>query len=657
MNMIGNIFSEKLINALGWTLIHSLWQGAVIALGFVVLMFFMRKYRPRTRYFTGIMALVLVLGLSAVTFVGTYRAETLKSSPVQSALNPAQVMAGDTLNSQSAARQNTAPGTGFFAPAASFFKNYFKQHLPLIVTIWLMGILVLMLRFAGGFLHNHRLKTQHGKPLPQSWHRRLEILCRKTGVSKPVALVESAFARVPMVIGYFKPVILIPAGLVTGLPRDQVEALLAHELAHIIRKDYLVNILQNVVDILFFYHPGIRWMSSLVRSERENCCDDIAVSSAGDSLVYAKALTNIQALGTGSLGHAMAITGNSPRLLNRIKRLLKPSKTRSEFTEGFVGAFIMIFCIFTLVVGANAAALMNPNAPTPGNETEISTTGETAAKEDTKETKKETEAEAEKKVQEFHKQLIKEKEQLKKELDRKNEELKRKHEELKRRDSLHRDELKRIKEELKQREKEARVHEFNTAKELVMQKEELARRAKELKENNPRNQKELARIKEELAKRHLELQKHQDLRKDELRRIKEELARNAGNIKLEQAQASKELAIVKENIERETRELELMEEKELAKMKAEHKRIQEELEREKRNIDKEHKFYNKITQMLRKDKLIDSTDDFEFHLTARGLTIDGVKQPASVFKKYKKMVEAHQGKIKKSGTFIIKSHK
>ena len=100
---------------------------------------------------------------------------------------------------------------------------------------------------------------------------------------------ETVRIHTPMTIGHLKPIIFFPVGLLAGIPVDQVEAIIAHELAHIMRRDYLINILQNFVDIFFFYHPGVHWISARIRAEMENCCDDIAVEVVGDSIKFAKA--------------------------------------------------------------------------------------------------------------------------------------------------------------------------------------------------------------------------------------------------------------------------------------------------------------------------------------------------------------------------------
>jgi beta-lactamase regulating signal transducer with metallopeptidase domain len=681
MNVIGNLLSDHLIDTLGWTLVHSLWQGALVALGAALLLVFMRSFRPQTRYLVGVMALLLMFGMSVVTFVGLYRSGLQVNTQTAYAVQPTAVTAAG----ESTAVENQQSGASLFTTVTTFFRDYFRRHLPLIVTVWLLGMLVLVLKFLGGFLFNMRLKTQHNRPLPGTWQKRMQELCRKTGVSRPVRLLESALARVPMVVGYLKPVVLVPVGMVGGLPASQVEALLAHELAHIARKDYLVNMLQQVVDILYFYHPGVRWLSSFVRSERENCCDDFAVSSAADSLTYAKALTNVQELAGNSPEPALAITGKTPRLLNRVKRLLKPVKKGSQFTEGFVGACIMLLCIFTLVVGANAAAAVNTDTQylIPGSSEKAAV----QSSEKDKEKKKEEEK-------------LKKKEQKKKEKQKKEEEKKKSKEELKRAKELKLKELKLKKAmELKkaQMAEEARVLDEDSARrqKLLEKKEaELAMQTEKMRQEDIRIREELEKLKAKSAAKAKELDKEeQAMREIELKRMKVELAKRTEELKKEEERMAKKLKLMEENLARDAKkmaadeqarrekELQLLQEKmskrikamkyDRARMEKQLQHMQQEmaikatelkykqarLEKEQQKLKEYEAAVKKLTTQLLKDKLIDDEEEFEFKLTVKALYINGVKQPASVYNKYKKLVESRWGKIDKKKSFMIRQTK
>ena len=717
MSFISKILSENLINALGWTLVHSLWQGAAAAVGFALLMIFMRKYRSQTRYYIGVMTIILVLAMTVVTFVGIYSGGA--AGAVFAGQNPgsAAVMTGTV----------EMEGSGYIV---IFFKNYFNRHLPLLVTAWLLGILVLVLRFAGGFIYNQRVKVHRTRPLSKNWQNRLESLCRGIGIQKSVRLVESALVKMPMTIGHLKPVILFPLGLVTGLPRDQVEALLAHELAHISRKDYLVNIVQNLVDIIFFYHPGVRWISSHVRTEREHCCDDIAVSVSGDSLNFAKALTNIQVTGRGlnSIEPAVAASGKRHGLLARVKRLLSPPVMGSRFTEGFIGASILAVCLLTLVVSANAAAAMNRDMADMQKST-AAVDSKTDAEE---RIQAEEEARKKQKMEELYKALKAEKLELEKQEDQfiEMEEKLRKlntepTEEQKLKLQQMKDEMKKRKykmmemeEFLAQQKEKMFGHDENLEKKLAAFKEEtmvLKRQEEELKkieEKVRKEGKELSKEEKEkfkqqeieLKKRELELKEKESLLKMEIEemRTRERARRGQEKEMREQEREMRELERQLRTEERQKRKQEeqyikqklqvmqdemrmreeiaqklekkiqeatekKIEEKKIAELKAElekqndalkkkealYKRYMVEVKEKQKELEKKRAILKGFETELVRDKLVEKGGDFEFKLGKDGLFINGVKQPKKVFKKYKELYKKLTGKELSDSGFQI----
>ncbi|TFG88081.1 MAG: M56 family metallopeptidase, partial [Hyphomicrobiales bacterium] len=292
MNIAAMILPQAMVEALGWTLFHSLWQGALAALAFAVILYFSRRASARARYGLGLAVLALMLLVSVLTFWNHYQAAgpgavAPRAATTSAVPAPAAVMTARAANSEPSPSQRVV----------SFFSDYFSRHLPLIVTLWLLGVLFLALRFSGGMLYLQRLKYRQNRPLPPPWPQRLQELAARAGLQKPLQMLESLRLQTPVVIGLLKPVLLLPAGLVSGLPADEVEALLAHELAHVLRRDYLVNVLQNLVEILYFFHPGVRWISAGVRQEREHCCDDFAVALCGDARSYARALASLQGAG------------------------------------------------------------------------------------------------------------------------------------------------------------------------------------------------------------------------------------------------------------------------------------------------------------------------------------------------------------------------
>jgi HEAT repeat protein len=196
----------------------------------------------------------------------------------------------------------------------------------------------------GGWLYTQRLKSHKTCLLDDKWWQTLRRLCGQLRVKRPVRLLESALVKVPMVIGWLRPVILLPAGALTGLTTRQLEAIIAHELAHIRRHDYLVNLLQALIETLLFYHPAVWWVSRQIRREREHCCDDLAVAVCGDAFTYARALLEMERLRAG--GPQLALAANGGSLMNRIQRLVG---AQPQHTNRFAGLFAGIIALTTVV--------------------------------------------------------------------------------------------------------------------------------------------------------------------------------------------------------------------------------------------------------------------------------------------------------------------
>ncbi|MHC4501112.1 MAG: M56 family metallopeptidase [Planctomycetota bacterium] len=209
----------------------------------------------------------------------------------------------------------------------------------------------------GGWTQLQRLRRKMVKPVDASLHSKLKALAELLGIRRAVQLVESALVQVPTVVGWLKPVILLPASALTGLSPEQMEAILAHELAHIKRLDYLVNMLQTVVEILGFYHPAVWWVSHKIRVERENCCDDLAVSVSGDEVRYARALTLLEEIRGGQAALAVAAGGGS--LLGRIRRLLCKASQEDSRSGWGVLFCVLLVCICVVLAVAQSGLSFN----------------------------------------------------------------------------------------------------------------------------------------------------------------------------------------------------------------------------------------------------------------------------------------------------------
>ena len=340
------------VDALGWTLIHFIWQGAVVALVVAVAKKALKRRPANLKYLAACLGMFAMLALPLVTFLALryYSPSTgVATLDTHQSLGPSRpeslradladylVLGGDLIGSNAS------------SPALDR-RGKFSQLAPWLTSLWLAGVVLLSLRMLGGWLYARRLKTHLIGPLSEEWQFRFAQLCRNTRVLRPVRILESALVHVPTVIGWMRPVVLIPASALTGLTPSQLEAVVAHELAHIRRYDYLVNLLQTAVEIILFYHPAIWWLSREIRQEREHCCDDVAVEVCGDALVYARALTEIEVLRNSTPQLAMAADGGS--LLSRIQRILGNSPERSDRTASWLAGAIVFVSVFVPAAGA-----------------------------------------------------------------------------------------------------------------------------------------------------------------------------------------------------------------------------------------------------------------------------------------------------------------
>src|SRR5207247_3840122 len=204
--------------------------------------------------------------------------------------------------------------------------------LPALILAWAAGVGLLSVRGLGGWAVAQRLKRS-GRPVTlEAWQRGARQLCQRMRVWLPVRVCESALVEVPTVVGWLRPVVLLPVSTLAGLSPAQLEALLAHELAHIRRFDYLVNLLQTFGETLLFYHPAVWWVSHRMRVEREHCCDDLAVAAGGNATRYARALADLQGLCSDAPALAVAATGGS--LFERIARLVGPPQHLPRTSRG-----------------------------------------------------------------------------------------------------------------------------------------------------------------------------------------------------------------------------------------------------------------------------------------------------------------------------------
>ena len=336
--------TTSFMQTLAWSLLHFLWQGAAIAAVAASLMFVLRK--PATRYLVGLGALALMLASFGVTF-------SLISESATAALEfPA-------VGAPAAASASTLEAPALFMDEltmeeqAATFQN---ADFLWISRAWLVGVFVFALRIAFGLLVLEHLRRRNLVSLSPALVARFEALQQRLGIRRAIRYCECHLLRVPAVIGFFRPIVLLPMRALTGLSPEQLEAVIAHELGHIKRFDVAVNFLQVIAETLFFFHPAVWWLNKRVRADREDCCDDVAIAVCGGTVGYARALATMESW-RDAPSFAMAATG-SP-VAARVARLLGVrSHQAGARTAGVVTASLVLAT--ALLAGAVSIGVVNP---------------------------------------------------------------------------------------------------------------------------------------------------------------------------------------------------------------------------------------------------------------------------------------------------------
>lgn len=307
MRNFANGISPELLQALGWTLLHFVWQGAGLAALFSVANTVC--LRASTRYALAVITLVLMIAAPVITFTGMLR----QTNPaVRYGARGASASAVKPVQGVSATARLSAPAppsTPAGQPAAMLW----------FVEAWFLGVVLLSLRTAGGLFVIERMRGKEIKPVVAVLYEKCIALQRRMGLERVIRYCECLRLDAPAVLGWFRPVVLLPARALTGLSEEQIEAVIVHELAHIRRLDCFVNLFQIGVETLLFYHPAVWWVSQRIRAERENCCDDEAIAVCGHAVNYARALTLMEEWRTAP---SLMMAANRSPLSQRVVRLL-----------------------------------------------------------------------------------------------------------------------------------------------------------------------------------------------------------------------------------------------------------------------------------------------------------------------------------------------
>ncbi|HZG52457.1 MAG TPA: M56 family metallopeptidase [Pyrinomonadaceae bacterium] len=368
------LLTHPVLQTLGWTLLHFIWQGALVALLYACVALWLRRATANLRYAVACACMLLMLALPAATFFRLNSNATAADLDGRAAgVVLAEPSGGTSAPAGSKGAQARLDANfsilpddeGARAPLQRWAEHRFTSALPWLALVWLAGAFGLTLRLLGGWVLTERLRREPATPLARDWRETLARLARQLRVSRPVRLCESALVEVPTVIGCLRPVILLPVSALTGLSAPQLEALLAHELAHIRRHDYLVNLLQSVAETVLFYHPAVWWLSGRVRIEREHACDDLAVRATGDVLVYARALATLETLrGRQVNARTLAVAADGGILMQRIQRLIKAQPAHDAGRPPLLaGAAVVLVALASVIACAQTFTLAHTQEP------------------------------------------------------------------------------------------------------------------------------------------------------------------------------------------------------------------------------------------------------------------------------------------------------
>ncbi|MCB9284826.1 MAG: M48 family metalloprotease [Lewinellaceae bacterium] len=333
MGTFFHLLPESWIHALGWTMVHSLWQGALLALLLSGFRAVSGRLAPQYRYVAGLSAMIGLFAVSVTTFCLQLETEAIAGDGILISLS------GVIEEEQ-----------------VSFVSNltaFLNRQLPFLVIAWIAGLLFFTLRTAGGYWYVHQLRRT-GMTLSEAhWQVRMEQIASRLKIRRPVGLMESLQVSVPLVIGHLKPLILLPVGLLNQLSLAEVDAILAHELAHIRRHDFLINLIQALLETLFYFNPAAWYISSGIRAERENCCDDWAIEVCGSSLTYVHALVRLQERAVSMPQFALSMAGGGKPLLQRVRRILNQPNHKKTIMERFTATLLLLAAAAVFSISAS----------------------------------------------------------------------------------------------------------------------------------------------------------------------------------------------------------------------------------------------------------------------------------------------------------------
>jgi bla regulator protein blaR1 len=336
---------ENIINALAWTILHSLWQGAFLYLLLITLFTTKIIERPSVKYLWMVLSACLFICVSVITFIIYYNGNsTMETAIEQRVMQFIFVLSPESTPISMWSRLN----------------SWVNQNTSEIVTVWTIGVTLFLLKTILGLIYLH-YQEQRGRLIDMNdYNIDIKSYLKRMSIKKQVKFKSLDIAISPYTTGIFKPVIFFPMVVLSQLTQDEIEAILIHEIAHIQRHDYFVNLMMVLVESLFFYHPFIWWLNHHLQISREESCDDVVKAQGIDPVTYANALYKIEAILSShnptvtSLEMTALDSKNKNQIINRIKRIFNMPNNQNTLKEKLAASvFILLFAIGINQVHAN----------------------------------------------------------------------------------------------------------------------------------------------------------------------------------------------------------------------------------------------------------------------------------------------------------------
>lgn len=323
-----------MIQIFGWTILHSLWQLSLIAIAYLVLKTLWKQATSLQQYYLVLTA--FVSSFLAPIFTFNYLWQQTTVAPVVSTLTP-------ITNGPISVPTTVGTTEEVVLQTSLTFADYLTMCLPYLVVFWAIGVLYFVIRFMVNLFRINKLQRIENELITGEWLAKIRTFKKQLNIEKEVQVFLSKHVKEPITFGHFKPVILLPISLMTGFEPVAIETILLHELAHIKRHDYLINLGQSIIEIILFYHPCIWWLSKEIRAIREHCCDDLVLSMGDNRDAYVKTLTVLQWRKIGAVSNSLSMTasGEDGDFTRRIKRMFGVAEEGFSFRQ-LMGVFLVL---------------------------------------------------------------------------------------------------------------------------------------------------------------------------------------------------------------------------------------------------------------------------------------------------------------------------